>query len=559
MTDDVQQSYDVHSYSGATIDIEYTDGTVFKREFIRGAGSLGNVEYYPSKSNLTIVGDSKLRVAITAYNITLRPTTGYLHNVTVDTWDEDSDTYRITARSTVPDNPTWINLTTKAASATYDITSADAGDFKATTDADGVLRYRYNKLWNGPQTFEISYASDGADPEPIVTNFQNETPTQQTVTLFWDCSVSDVDYYTIYQDGTLLAITDDPYYVVTNLRPDTIYTFSTSATAASITGKNATLSVQTAAEEAEGFGSNTASITEDVTASRGDCVTTPIMIHNATGVACAGVKLTYDPGVVTVTGVTEGDFTSYFGFDDEHAAEGWVMINTYINKTQLTGAVKVTDVTLTAAGEVGATSILDMEIISMADQNGYAVHNTVSNGLFTVVSDTSPPVVTCPSASQLIPDDTDGVPSWGETTTLSVTVTDESDIASVTIDLSAIGGSPVQPMTHTEDNVWSVTTSASAGTLPRTYKLRVSATDIYGYTNLSESVKLVVMQNGDVTGDNDVSSDDIILLRTYVTYMGHYTVSNESVADVTGDGVVNIADAMLLENHVERPDQYTLR
>jgi len=142
---------------------------------------------------------------------------------------------------------------------------------------------------------------------------------------------------------------------------------------------------------------------------------------------------------------------------------------------------------------------------------------------------------------------------------LSVTVTDESDIASVTIDLSAIGGSPVQPMTHTEDNVWSVTTSASAGTLPRTYKLRVSATDIYGYTNLSESVKLVVMQNGDVTGDNDVSSDDIILLRTYVTYMGHYTVSNESVADVTSDGVVNIADAMLLENHVERPDQYTLR
>jgi len=556
----------VKSYDGITdVEILFTDCTVMSsvRQWDAGFDFYHTpVGYYPDKSNFTMgstgVGSGLTRL-VTSYNITLRPTYAHLYDVTVDTWDEDSDTYRITARSTVPDNPTWINLTTKAASATYDITSADAGDFKATTDADGVLRYRYNKLWNGPQTFEISYASDGADPEPIVTNFQNETPTQQTVTLFWDCSVSDVDYYTIYQDGTLLAITDDPYYVVTNLRPDTIYTFSTSATAASITGKNATLSVQTAAEEAEGFGSNTASITEDVTASRGDCVTTPIMIHNATGVACAGVKLTYDPGVVTVTGVTEGDFTSYFGFDDEHAAEGWVMINTYINKTQLTGAVKVTDVTLTAAGEVGATSILDMEIISMADQNGYAVHNTVSNGLFTVVSDTSPPVVTCPSASQLIPDDTDGVPSWGETTTLSVTVTDESDIASVTIDLSAIGGSPVQPMTHTEDNVWSVTTSASAGTLPRTYKLRVSATDIYGYTNLSESVKLVVMQNGDVTGDNDVSSDDIILLRTYVTYMGHYTVSNESVADVTGDGVVNIADAMLLENHVERPDQYTLR
>ncbi|PXF58724.1 MAG: hypothetical protein C4B59_12910 [Candidatus Methanogaster sp.] len=401
-------------------------------------------------------------------------------------------------------------------------------------------------------TYTITVESD----TPLVTNFHNEPPTQQTVTLFWNCSVSDVDYYTIYQNGMIIATTKDQYYTVTNLLPDTTYTFSTSATVARVTDENATLRVQTAADD---FGSNTVSIADDVTASRGNHVTAPIMIHNARGVACAGMKLTYDPGVVAVTGVTEGDFTSYFGFDDEHAAEGWVMINTYINETQLTGNAKVADVTFTAAGEVGATSTLDMEIISMADQNGYAVPNIVSNGLFTVVSDTSPPVVTCPSASQLIPDDTDGVPSWGETTTLSVAVTDESDVASVTIDLSAIGGSPVQPMIPTWDNVWSVTTSASAGTLPHTYKLQVSATDIYGYTNMSESVELVVMQNGDVTGDNDVSFDDIILLRTYATYLGQYTISNESVADVTGDSVVNIADAMLLENHIKRSDQYTLR
>ncbi len=76
---------------------------------------------------------------------------------------------------------------------------------------------------------------------------------------------------------------------------------------------------------------------------------------------------------------------------------------------------------------------------------------------------------------------------------------------------------------------------------------------------MSESVELVVMQNGDVTGDNDVSSDDVTLLRTYVTHLGQYTISSEFVADATGDGVVNIADAMLLENHVKRPDQYTLR
>ena len=285
----------------------------------------------------------------------------------------------------------------------------------------------------------------------------------------------------------------------------------------------------------------------------------PITLRGATGVACTGVKLTYDASVVAVTGVTPGDFTTFFGFDDEHAADGWVTINTYISGTQLTGNVKVADVTLVAVGKAGDTSPLDMEIISMADQNGYPVPGTVSNGLFTVVSDTSPPVVTDPSASQLIPDDTDGVPLWGETATLNITVTDESDIASVTIDLSAIGGSPVQPMTHIGNNVWSVTTSASAETPPQTYDLTVCATDIHGYTNMSESVELVVMRNGDVTGDGDVTPDDVALLENYVTYSGQHTVSSEFVADVTGDDVVNIADAMMLANYVASPDQYTLR
>ena len=538
----------------ANVTHEYTDGKVFRTET-----GMDPPLYYPDRSNFTYSALNR-QCEIDAYNITLRPSYAYLHSVSVDTWGEASDTYRITASSTEPDNPTWINLTTKAASATYNITRDGKSCTPATTGADGVLRYRYTGEWDGPRTFEFSYASDGADPVPCVTNLRNDTPTQNTVTLRWDCSAPDIDHYTIYQNGALLDTTESQYYSATNLSPDTPYTFSVSATTtAGITGENATLSVQTAAEEAEDFGSNTVHIADDVTASRGNSVTVPIMIHNATGVACTGVKLTYDASVVAVTGATQGDFTTFFGFDDEHAADGWVTINTYISGTQLTGDVKVADVTLVAVGEVGGTSPLDMEILSMTDQSGYSVSGTVSNGSFAVVVDNSPPSVTDPSASQLIPDDTDGVPSWGETAVLNVTVTDESDIASVTIDLSAIGGSPVQPMTHIGGNVWSVTTSASAGTPPQTYELQVCATDIHGYTNMSESVELVVMRNGDVTGDGDVRSDDVTLLESYVTYSGQHTVSSEFVADVTGDGVVNIADAMLLANHVIYPDRYTLR
>ncbi len=551
--DEVVSPYKIWSPDGVTISIEFTDGKLFTDD------RTGAPVYYPDRSNLTF-NDSGV-ANIRSYNITLQPTHAYLYDVTVDTWDEATDTYRITARSTESENPTWVNLTTKSAYTAYNVTRAGEPDnIRATTDADGVLRYYYDKTWNGSQTFEVSYAFDGVDPASLVTNLRNEPPTSDAVTLHWGCSVSNINHYNIYQNGTLLNTIGNNYYTVTNLLPDTTYTFNISATTTDgITSENTTLWVQTAAEEAEDFGSNTVHIANGVTASRGDSATVPIMSYNATGVACAGVKLTYDASVVTVTGATEGDFTTLLKFDDMHAADGWVVINTYISGTQLTGDTKVADVTLVAVGEAGDTSSLDMEILSMADQSGYSVPGTVSNGSFTVVVDNSPPVVIDPSASQLIPEDTDGVPSWGETATLSVTVVDESDIASVTIDLSAIGGSPVQPMTHTGGNVWSVATSASAETSPQTYELQVCATDSYGYANMSESVELVVMQNGDVTGDGGVRSDDVALLENYVTYSGQYTVSSEFVADVTGDGVVDIADAMLLANRVAYPDQYTLR
>ncbi|MDP2846411.1 MAG: hypothetical protein Q8N79_10140, partial [Candidatus Methanoperedens sp.] len=83
------------------------------------------------------------------------------------------------------------------------------------------------------------------------------------------------------------------------------------------------------------------------------------------------------------------------------------------------------------------------------------------------------PVTPSPS---LIPDDTDNVPRWGELSQLNVTAT--GDIASVSIDLSQIGGLPAQPMVNAGGNIWSVTANASAGTPPRTYYLKVNAADV---------------------------------------------------------------------------------
>jgi len=141
-------------------------------------------------------------------------------------------------------------------------------------------------------------------------------------------------------------------------------------------------------------------------------VTVPIILHGATGVACTDVKLTYDTSVVAVTDATAGDFTTFFGFDDEHAADGWVTINTYISGTQLTGDVKVADVTLVAVGEAGDTSPLDMEILAMADQNGTNIPGTTRNETFRIL--VPAPASAIPTTSTTTTTSTSTYPAGGE-------------------------------------------------------------------------------------------------------------------------------------------------
>ena len=169
--------------------------------------------------------------------------------------------------------------------------------------------------------------------------------------------------------------------------------------------------------------------------------------------------------------------------------------------------------------------------------------------------DTEAPVVTNPNAStRIIPEDTDNNPTcsgtlYSETSQLNVTITDESNITSVTINLSAIGGSAVQAMTNIPGtNIWTVITNASAGTagwngsayVP--YELQVNATDEYGNSNTSVCVELTVMKNGDVTGDGtvDFTHDGLYLVRYTLNVPGYEELPvPDNVADVTGDCTVD--------------------
>jgi hypothetical protein len=146
------------------------------------------------------------------------------------------------------------------------------------------------------------------------------------------------------------------------------------------------LLVMLSASLSSALGSNVVAIEEVTVSPDGEVVVVPITIEHATGIGGMGIKLSYDPGVVNVTDATMGDFTAFFGFDNTNAANGWITINTYIMGQDLTGDVKVADVTLEAVGNAGDFSALDLAIVSIADQYGIDIDGTTDKGVFIISS-----------------------------------------------------------------------------------------------------------------------------------------------------------------------------
>lgn len=289
----------------------------------------------------------------------------------------------------------------------------------------------------------------------------------------------------------------------------------------------------------------------EVAAPPGGSVTTPIMILNVENVGVADITLSYNKSVVHVTDVDTSDFDSMSADIDN--SNGVVRIAAFqMANPGLNGDVQLANVTLTAVGGMEESSVLGLSIneLKEAGSGETTIPAIVDNGLFTI-SETTPPVVTDPTADPLtIPDDTDGLPSCGETSKIGVTVVDDSGIASVTVDLSALGGSTNQPMIHMGGDKYAVIVSASSGTLPGTYYLQVNATDVYGNSNTSVSIAINILKNGDVSENGEVTTYDAMYLAKHVIGVEGFEEMVEGVADVSGDCDVSVYDAMYLAKHV---------
>jgi PKD repeat protein len=166
----------------------------------------------------------------------------------------------------------------------------------------------------------------------------------------------------------------------------------------------------------------------------------------------------------------------------------------------------------------------------------------------------TPPIVSNPSATPDTILNDNGRPRIPGTniSQLSVTVTDDTEIDTVTIDLSPIGVSYEAQMTNIPGtDTWTITTNAVEG-INIAHDLIVTATDTNGNFNSSVSIQLTILRRGDVDHDNDVDRADALAIRKYIK-KGLAPDPGVFIGDVypaTGDNVVDRMDASYIFEYV---------
>ncbi len=295
---------------------------------------------------------------------------------------------------------------------------------------------------------------------------------------------------------------------------------------------------------------------EDVDVEMGESVIVPIMITDVKDLSGCAIDFEYDPSVVHVTEVTSGDLQLLASNVDN--GTGWMYANA-ADPAGLDGAVVFAYVQLTAVGGMGDESLLDITVDQLLDTGYNPIEHAVTDGLFTIITETVPPVVTNVATSRdVILNDNGRARAPGtNVTTITATVTDaDSGVAGVTIDLSSIGGSEVQSMERIgATDVWTVDATATNNTgVNETNLLVINATDNANNSNLA-SVELTVLRRGDVCRDNVVDGKDVLYIARYLASLEPEASNPPTilVGDVVGvsgvpegDGVVDLMDALYI-------------
>ncbi|RZN42785.1 MAG: hypothetical protein EFT35_01725 [Methanophagales archaeon ANME-1-THS] len=440
------------------------------------------------------------------------------------------------------------------------INTGDLLYFNASDNRGNVTEFNHRvteeEITAGGFTQNITIYVPDTSP-PLITNI-SALPTKDSAVITWETderSTSMVKYGTT--PGNYTHVVVNMSYVtyhhisLANLTPNTTYWYVVNSTDPSSN------SAQSSERNFTTFAEIVISIS-DASAVSGQETTVPLLMSNITNVGTADITLSYNQSVVHVTAVDSSDFDFMDATIDN--SSGITRIGAIQAASPgLSGTVRLAYITLTAVGTGGESCSLNLSITELkeASPEEITILATTRNGTF-FIAEITPPEVTNPAANPAsIPEDTDSDPRWGETAHLNVTVTDDCGVAQVTINLSSIGGVHDQQMTRIPGtDIWTVTVNASAGTARYAYEsyipheLQVTATDIFGNKNTSVSLSLVIILNGDVSENGEVSLYDALFIRKYVLRKPGFETMNERVGEVSGNGEVTLYDSMYLSKHV---------
>jgi hypothetical protein len=269
------------------------------------------------------------------------------------------------------------------------------------------------------------------------------------------------------------------------------------------------------------------------------------------------MTLTADPVYIPINGGTSTiTATVYDQYGDP--IEDWIceFRNDETNLGTLSDSWNRTPVTLTSGTTQGT------EKVEAWPRQFLSLKKTVYVEF--TAGDEAPPAVTNPSAipDVILNDNGRGRAAGTDVSRINVTVTDDAGVASVTIDISQIGGSATEPMSLLEgtniNGIWTVTTTASAG-INNTHSLVVNATDFYGKSNNTVSVPLEVLRRGDVNRDNVTDMEDMQYIARYTVGLEPEVLNPPSIlvgdvvgadGDPAGDSKVDMKDAFYIARWV---------
>jgi len=207
---------------------------------------------------------------------------------------------------------------------------------------------------------------------------------------------------------------------------------------------------------------------DDYSVKPGNTITAPIMINDTVNMGGCEINFTYDPTVVHVTDVFRGDLRYSFKFNVNNGS-GWMRANA-LDVDGRGGNVTFAYIDLTAVGDEGDTSPLNIASANIFDINYTEISYTVDNGSFAIISanDTTPPEIT-----SVVLDPAVVAPNGS--VNVIVTATDDSGIASVTADSVVLA-------LVANDTYEGTITAAGA---PGTYNVTVVATDASNNSNVA--------------------------------------------------------------------------